>query len=279
MPRSRIVPSLALAFSGAGTAAFAHHGIANFDLNKDIEINGTVAKLAFVNPHSWLYIDATNANGEKSEWRCEMRSASSLRRSGWTQELFKAGTGVVVTTAVIGGSLVLMAASGMRHPPVFRIVDHALWYYQLPLQAVLLFSSALALSRLPADTSSISGLVYYVDLLHWLTAGNPPVEVFARAKGGAGLLITGNRLVHPTSTTGNQRFMWAYLKDAVKTNRRLTDAVHEHGAAIFEQLNHFGGNATSDGGLPSIGVSAWCAGLSGRGSEPSRPSVYGMRGR
>ena len=68
----------------------------------------------------------------------------------------------------------------------------------------------------------------------------------ARAKGGAGLLITGNRLVHPTSTTGNQRFMWAYLKDAVKTNRRLTDAVHEHGAAIFEQLNHFGGNATSD---------------------------------
>ncbi|MGA0121890.1 MAG: NAD(P)-binding protein [Gaiellales bacterium] len=68
----------------------------------------------------------------------------------------------------------------------------------------------------------------------------------ARAKGGAGLLITGNRLVHPTSTTGNQRFMWAYLKDAVKTNRRLTDAVHEHGARIFEQLNHFGGNATSD---------------------------------
>ena len=68
----------------------------------------------------------------------------------------------------------------------------------------------------------------------------------ARAKGGAGLLITGNRLVHPTSTTGNQRFMWAYLKDAVATNQRLTGAVHDHGAKIFEQLNHFGGNATSD---------------------------------
>ena len=38
-------------------------------------------------------------------------------------------------------------------------------------------SQALAtLSRLPADTSSISGLVYYVD---------PPVEVFARANAGA----------------------------------------------------------------------------------------------
>ncbi len=68
----------------------------------------------------------------------------------------------------------------------------------------------------------------------------------ARAKGGAGLLITGNRLVHPTSTTGYQRFPWAFLKDAVATNQRLTTAVHEHGAKIFEQLNHFGGNATSD---------------------------------
>ncbi len=41
------------------------------------------------------------------------------------------------------------------------------------------------LSRLPADTSSISGLVYYIDLLNWLLADNPPVEVFARANGGS----------------------------------------------------------------------------------------------
>ena len=67
-----------------------------------------------------------------------------------------------------------------------------------------------------------------------------------RAKGGAGLLITGNRLVHPTSTTGMPRFSWAFLKDAIESDRRMTDAVHEHGAAIFAQLNHFGLNATSD---------------------------------
>ncbi len=47
-------------------------------------------------------------------------------------------------------------------------------------------SQALAtLSRLPADTSSISGLVYYIDLMHWLLPDNPPVEVFARANGGS----------------------------------------------------------------------------------------------
>jgi mycofactocin system FadH/OYE family oxidoreductase 2 len=68
----------------------------------------------------------------------------------------------------------------------------------------------------------------------------------ARAQGGAGLLITGNRIVHPNSTTGFPRVAWAYLPDALDADRRLTDAVHEHGAAIFAQLNHFGLNASSD---------------------------------
>jgi mycofactocin system FadH/OYE family oxidoreductase 2 len=68
----------------------------------------------------------------------------------------------------------------------------------------------------------------------------------ARAKGGAGLLITGNRVVHPTSTTGFPRVAWQYLPESLEADRRLTAAVHEHGAVIFAQLNHFGLNATSD---------------------------------
>jgi len=68
----------------------------------------------------------------------------------------------------------------------------------------------------------------------------------ARARGGAGLLITGNRVVHPTSTTGFPRVAWAYRPEALEADRRLTGAVHEHGAAIFAQLNHFGLNASSD---------------------------------
>jgi mycofactocin system FadH/OYE family oxidoreductase 2 len=68
----------------------------------------------------------------------------------------------------------------------------------------------------------------------------------ARARGGAGLLITGNRVVHPTSTTGFPRVAWAYLPEALEADRRLTLAVHEHGAVIFAQLNHFGLNASSD---------------------------------
>ena len=63
---------------------------------------------------------------------------------------------------------------------------------------------------------------------------------------GPACLITGNRVVHPTSTTGFPRVAWAYLPEALEADRRLTDAVHEHGAVIFAQLNHFGLNASSD---------------------------------
>src|SRR5262245_52716107 len=68
----------------------------------------------------------------------------------------------------------------------------------------------------------------------------------ARARGGAGLLITGNRVVHPTSTTGFPRVAWAYLPEALEADRRLTEAVHEHDTLIFAQLTHFGLNASSD---------------------------------
>ena len=69
-----------------------------------------------------------------------------------------------------------------------------------------------------------------------------------RAKGGIGLLVTGNRLVHPTSSSqGTARvYSWGYLERALDGDRRLTAAVHDHGAAIFVQLNHLGMQGSSE---------------------------------
>jgi 2,4-dienoyl-CoA reductase-like NADH-dependent reductase (Old Yellow Enzyme family) len=62
----------------------------------------------------------------------------------------------------------------------------------------------------------------------------------ARAKGGIGLMVTGNRLVHPTSSTFTRGYPDGYRAEMVERDRSLTDAVHRHGAKIFVQLNHFG---------------------------------------
>jgi hypothetical protein len=88
--------SLLVAVAGAANA-FAHHGIANFDLNKDVAISGTVSRLAFVNPHSWLYVNVVGADGKTAEWQCEMRAATVLRRSGWSESMFTPGTPVSIT--------------------------------------------------------------------------------------------------------------------------------------------------------------------------------------
>ena len=62
----------------------------------------------------------------------------------------------------------------------------------------------------------------------------------ARAKGGIGLMVTGNRLVHPTSSTFTRGYPSGYRSEMVERDRSLTDAVHRYGAKIFAQLNHFG---------------------------------------
>jgi hypothetical protein len=80
-------------------AARAHHGLANFDLNTEISVTGTVTRIAFVNPHSWVYLDVAGDDGQVQAWRCELRGAAVLRRSGWTPEMFAAGTEITITGA------------------------------------------------------------------------------------------------------------------------------------------------------------------------------------
>jgi hypothetical protein len=80
----------------AGRPAQAHHGFGTFDMRSEVEITGTVTDFAFVNPHSWLYLDVEE-NGEIVPYRCEMRSATTLRRSGWTPDMFPVGEPVTIT--------------------------------------------------------------------------------------------------------------------------------------------------------------------------------------
>jgi hypothetical protein len=90
--------ALTAALFGAGPAA-AHHGFGNFDTKSEVTLKGTITKLEFVNPHSYVYFDAAGADGAKAPFRCEMRSATVLRRSGWTPELFKPGEPITITGA------------------------------------------------------------------------------------------------------------------------------------------------------------------------------------
>jgi Family of unknown function (DUF6152) len=79
----------------AGTAD-AHHGFGTFAMNEDVELTGTITSFDFVNPHSWVHFDVTGEGSETVAWRCELRSATTLRRSGWTPEMFATGTRITI---------------------------------------------------------------------------------------------------------------------------------------------------------------------------------------
>ncbi|MBI4888425.1 MAG: hypothetical protein HY824_15120 [Acidobacteria bacterium] len=61
----------------------AHHSIqAQFDINKHITVNGTVAKVEFINPHSYLTVNVKDASGKITKWAFEMAAAGQLRAKG-----------------------------------------------------------------------------------------------------------------------------------------------------------------------------------------------------
>jgi hypothetical protein len=89
--------SIATVLLGITMPALAHHGAGSFELNKSITYkDAKLTKIELINPHSWLYFDAINKDGKTEHYRCEMRSVHVLRRSGWTQDLFKPGQKMVV---------------------------------------------------------------------------------------------------------------------------------------------------------------------------------------
>ena len=72
--------------------AIAHHASAPFyDNTKSVEAVGVVTRFVFRNPHSFLYVDQTDENGETISWEIEMGAAVMMGRRGWTPDTIRAG--------------------------------------------------------------------------------------------------------------------------------------------------------------------------------------------
>lgn len=71
---------LGLAFAGTVSA---HHSVQSvFDIHKMITVSGTIAKVEWINPHSYITVNAKDASGNVQKWGFELGAQSSLRRAG-----------------------------------------------------------------------------------------------------------------------------------------------------------------------------------------------------
>jgi hypothetical protein len=83
-----------------GLASFpsvqAHHSTAKFDKTEEVTLTGIVKEFQYTNPHTWLQLYVTSAEGEQVEWGIEGGSPNFLKRRGWTAKSLQPGDEVSV---------------------------------------------------------------------------------------------------------------------------------------------------------------------------------------
>jgi Family of unknown function (DUF6152) len=81
----------------AAAPTWAHHAFAaEFDAQKPVKLKGTVAKVEFINPHSWIHIDVKDTDGKVTRWMVEGGSPNALFRRGVTKDALPQGTEISV---------------------------------------------------------------------------------------------------------------------------------------------------------------------------------------
>ena len=66
--------------------ASAHHSVqSQFDIHKTVTVSGTVSKIEWINPHSYLTLNVKDAGGNSQKWAFELGGAGALRRAGMSR--------------------------------------------------------------------------------------------------------------------------------------------------------------------------------------------------
>ena len=92
-----LVAVSALVFTGS---ALAHHSNAMFDRTAQVQLTGTVVEYHLVNPHSYIYLDVVDEDGQVQEWALQAGGGvGRLIRANWSADSMKPGDVITATVS------------------------------------------------------------------------------------------------------------------------------------------------------------------------------------
>ena len=93
----RVIALAAASVLLGGAPISAHHSFgAEFDASKPVQLRGTVVKVEWINPHSWIHIDVKQPDGTAVRWMIEGGTPNTLLRNGLKRDSLPVGTEIVV---------------------------------------------------------------------------------------------------------------------------------------------------------------------------------------
>lgn len=77
-------------------SAWGHHSHGNYLTTEYTQLQGTVREFHWMNPHTWIYLDVTNDDGQTTLWVLEGASPAELLRDGWARDDVEVGDNIAV---------------------------------------------------------------------------------------------------------------------------------------------------------------------------------------
>ena len=88
---------IAMAMIPLAPRASAHHSFAaEYNADNPVTLTGSVTKMAWINPHAWIYIDVKKPDGSVENWAVEAGPPGTLIRAGFTKDSLAPGTVIKV---------------------------------------------------------------------------------------------------------------------------------------------------------------------------------------
>ena len=88
---------IAAAAALTSSTMLAHHSFsATYETTKAIKLEGTLVQFVYRNPHSFVHIDAPDANGVSQRWAVEWGGTGQLAQAGVKRDSLKVGDKVVI---------------------------------------------------------------------------------------------------------------------------------------------------------------------------------------